>query len=148
MTHFAKALPIAVAAVVLSSCAHTQESQPESAVADSNLSIVVAQPRVPGRPGATFLAVKAPAAPTLDGAIAPGEWDGAIAYSFLYNQLGELDKRPTGPQSDIRGRWRVMFRGDTLYGLVERWDDVTESTNIRSWENDCLEVFFSIDGNR
>jgi GH35 family endo-1,4-beta-xylanase len=104
------------------------------------------QENAPSRPGPTFHAVRATAAPTLDGVVAPGEWSGAVAYPYLYNQLDDRDRRPPGPQKDLWGRWRVMYVGDTLYGLVERKDDLTNDSSANAWDNDCVELFFSVDG--
>jgi endo-1,4-beta-xylanase len=98
-----------------------------------------------GRALPAFRAVKTSRAPVLDGKVSPGEWDRAIAYPYLYNQLNSADLR-TPSQSDLRGKWRLLARGDTLYGLVHRIDDVTSVTSPNPWDNDTVEIFFSIDG--
>lgn len=85
-------------------------------------------------------------APVLDGKISSGEWDKAIAYPFIYNQLDSKDMRNNQDQKGLYGKWKVMFQGDTIYGLVERKDKQTVVNHKNPWDNDNVEIFFNFDG--
>jgi len=91
-----------------------------------------------------FKAMKTDKAPVLDGTITAGEWDASVVYPFAFNQLDPKDQRLPA-KTDLDGNWRVLYQGNTLYGVVRRMDDVTITNVANSWENDTLEVFFGID---
>src|SRR5690554_5186366 len=87
-----------------------------------------------------FYVVEATDVPVIDGIIGDEEWKGAYTYPFLFNQLNSSDLRPPAAD-DSSGSWTLMYKGDTIYGLVRRVDN---KTNIRAGtvhENDCVELF-------
>ena len=84
--------------------------------------------------------------PVIDGVVSPEEWNGGILYRFAYNQLDPQDQRPPFDRQDLHGEWTVLYKGDSLYGLIIREDDVTVTTHQDSWENDTLEIFFEMQG--
>ena len=45
---------------------------------------------------------------------------------------------------DLYGEWKILYKGNTIYGLVVREDDVTVTDYSDTWENDNLEVFVNL----
>jgi GH35 family endo-1,4-beta-xylanase len=99
-----------------------------------------------GRVFPSFRAVKTANDPVIDGNTNEKEWDKAISYPFLYNQLDPYDLRVPASQKDVYGSWKIMYKGNKLYGVVNRKDDVTITSNGNVWENDCFELFFNVSG--
>ncbi|MBN2439924.1 MAG: endo-1,4-beta-xylanase [Spirochaetales bacterium] len=91
-----------------------------------------------------FKAMNTAVPPEIDGKIGNGEWDEALIYPFAYNQLSKTNQTLPG-SDDLLSSWRVLYLDDTIYGLVERTDDITITNKDSSWENDNLEVFFNTD---
>jgi endo-1,4-beta-xylanase len=103
----------------------------------------------PERPGDPYFApaLKAKAAvspPVLDGAIAKDEWDGAVVYQFSFNRLGTDDLTPPS-RDDLYGSFRVVFDGNTVYGLVERMDDKTIVDAKNPTKSDAVVLFVDVD---
>ncbi|MBN2509747.1 MAG: endo-1,4-beta-xylanase, partial [Spirochaetales bacterium] len=90
-----------------------------------------------------FIASEAAEVPVLDGAAGEDEWGGGIVYPLGFNQLSPRDLRDTG---SVAGTWTAVYKGNTLYGLLTREDDITYTGDRSSWENDTLEVFFDMNG--
>ncbi|WP_221074673.1 endo-1,4-beta-xylanase [Agarivorans aestuarii] len=92
-----------------------------------------------GRRFEAFISNEAKQAMPLDGDIA--KWKEAVFYPFAYNQLGGKDLTLPA-ESNISGRFALLFDDNTLYGRVERRDDKTVIGNKEQvWENDSVEVF-------
>ncbi|MDP4094892.1 MAG: endo-1,4-beta-xylanase [Bacillota bacterium] len=83
--------------------------------------------------------------PTLDGIESPGEWKDAVTYEFAYDQLND-DTRPPLNLKDFDGDWRVLYNKNTLYGIVNRVDNVTQNEISPSYQNDCMELFIDVNG--
>lgn len=86
-----------------------------------------------------FIARLAGTLPVIDGQVKAGEWDGAVVYPFLFNQLDPLDQRMDS--QDIGGSWRVLYKGNQLYGMVERRDNATFTNHPHTYECDNVEIF-------
>lgn len=67
-------------------------------------------------------------------------WADATFYPFAFNQLEGRDQRLPSDQ-EISGKFAVMYKGNTLYGRVEREDNITVNTAEPDYENDSVEVF-------
>ncbi|WP_427978133.1 endo-1,4-beta-xylanase [Agarivorans sp.] len=92
-----------------------------------------------GRRFEAFISNQAKRPMPLDGDAA--KWTNAVFYPFAYNQLGGKDLTLPA-ESDISGRFALLYDNNTLYGRVERRDDKTVITNqAQVWENDSVEVF-------
>jgi len=92
-----------------------------------------------GRRFEAFISNQAEQHMTLDGDIA--KWNKAVFYPFAYNQLSGQDLTLPA-ESNISGRFALLYKGNTLYGRVERRDDKTVIGNKEQvWENDSVEVF-------
>lgn len=88
-----------------------------------------------------FIAKVTDSIPKLDGIVSNGEWKG-ITYSFGYNQLGKEDQRPPEDLRNSSGEWQIMYKGNKIYGLITRTDDLNVSSRFdMPHENDCIEVF-------
>ncbi|MFW5807699.1 MAG: endo-1,4-beta-xylanase [Spirochaetota bacterium] len=81
--------------------------------------------------------------PSIDGNPDDPQWETGITYPFSYNQLESMDLRPPD-KDDLWGEWTIVYRGNTLYGLMRRHDDITHTSNSFDYENDNLEVFFRL----
>lgn len=99
-----------------------------------------------GRIFPTFRAIKTANDPVIDGEANEKEWEKAFCYPFLYNQLDPYDLRVPASQKDIYGSWKIMFKGNKLYGVVNRKDDATITSNANVWETDCFEIFYNVSG--
>jgi len=91
-----------------------------------------------------FYVAPATDAPVIDGVIGDDEWKGAYTYPFAFNQLNNADLRPPAAD-DSSGDWRLLYKGDTIYGLVRRVDNKTHIRAGQPHENDCVELFFKTD---
>ncbi|WP_411992470.1 endo-1,4-beta-xylanase [Agarivorans sp. DSG3-1] len=92
-----------------------------------------------GRRFEAFISNEAEQHLKLDGQAA--KWKNAVFYPFAYNQLGGKDLTLPA-ESDISGRFAMLYKDNTLYGRVERKDDKTVTSNkAQVWENDSVEVF-------
>ncbi len=91
-----------------------------------------------------FYVAPAENAPVIDGVIGDAEWKGAYTYPFAFNQLNSTDLRPPAAD-DSSGDWRLLYKGDTIYGLVRRTDNKTHIRAGQPHENDCVELFFKTD---
>ncbi len=40
----------------------------------------------------------------------------------------------------------LAFKGDTLYGIIKRIDDITYTANCVSYINDGVEIYIGLDG--
>jgi len=89
-----------------------------------------------------FIARKASADPSIDGVINEEEWKGAEIYPFLFNQLNTQDFRLDS--EDIQGDWRILYKGNKLFGAIQRKDDITVTGHESSWENDTIEIFIDM----
>jgi endo-1,4-beta-xylanase len=101
-------------------------------------------PPVANRTFPPFRASIAKTAPDVDGTAVPGEWDGAYVYPYAYNQLMPADQRGLTDEADLKGSWRVLYQGDMVYGMVERSDEKTIISHPNPWDNDNVEMFYSI----
>ena len=91
-----------------------------------------------------FYAAPAEKEPVIDGAVGDDEWKGAYTYPFAFNQLSSSDLRPPAAD-DSSGDWRILYKGDTIYGLVRRVDNKTFIRASQIHENDCVELFIKTD---
>lgn len=91
----------------------------------------------------SFIARHSVSPPNIDGQIGPGEWDQAVHYPLAYNQLNSLDQRPPARENNS-GSWAVLYNGGTIYGLLQREDDITNTSAANDYENDNFEVFFEL----
>lgn len=91
-----------------------------------------------------FYVVATEKVPVIDGVVGDDEWKGAYTYPFAFNQLSTSDLRPPAAD-DSSGDWRLMYKGDTVYGLVRRTDNKTNIRASQIHENDCVELFFKTD---
>jgi endo-1,4-beta-xylanase len=92
-----------------------------------------------------FRAIQADKPPVIDGKITEGEWDKGVSYSFVYNQLDTHDLSRPAP-ANLSGDWRIVYSGKTIYGMVRRKDDITNTSLKDTWQNDTIEIFFDIEG--
>lgn len=99
-----------------------------------------------GRVFPSFRAAKTANAPVIDGNANEKEWEKAIVYPFLYNQLDPYDLRVPASQKDLLCTWKVLYNGNKVYGVITRKDDITITSNGNVWENDCFELFYNIGG--
>jgi endo-1,4-beta-xylanase len=93
---------------------------------------------------APFKALAADKAPTIDGVVDKGEWDKAIVYPFPFNQLSARNQTPPD-RADLAADWRILYQGNTIYGMVNRADEKTVTNEKNDYDNDNIEVFFGID---
>ena len=93
-----------------------------------------------------FRAMPVSTAPVVDGIVSAGEWDAGVLYRFAYNHLNLQDQRPPFDHQDLYGEWKILYKDDSIYGLIIREDDVTVTNHQDSWENDTLEIFFDMQG--
>ncbi len=84
-------------------------------------------------------------APVIDGSTGSDEWKDAVVYRFAYNQL-DSDTRPPKDLKNFYGEWRVLYDKNTLYGLINREDDVTTTDQGSTYQNDCIELFMEENG--
>ena len=87
-----------------------------------------------------FLAKATEEVPVIDGQIDEDIWRKAVVYPFGFNQLNSTNQIPP-PAQDSSGNWALLYKGDTIYGLVRRQDDTTYIGHPDPWENDCVELF-------
>src|SRR5690554_1056291 len=91
-----------------------------------------------------FYMVATEKVPVIDGVVGDDEWKGAYTYPFAFNQLSTSDLRPPAAD-DSSGDWSLMYKGDTVYGLVRRTDNKTHIRDGQVHDNDCVELFFKTD---
>ncbi|MGL1892496.1 MAG: endo-1,4-beta-xylanase [Spirochaetaceae bacterium] len=65
---------------------------------------------------------------TIDGILDESMWNDGTRYSFIYNQLNPKNQLPNRDYKDISGDWSIMYNSDTIYGYINRIDDI-ESTD-------------------
>lgn len=78
-------------------------------------------------------------APTIDGVVRDGEWDETVKYSFVYNQLNDMDA--SYDYDDIYGEFTIGYKDGYLYGKIDRQDQKTYTETPDAYLNDCFEVF-------
>jgi GH35 family endo-1,4-beta-xylanase len=68
-------------------------------------------------------------------------WQAVESYPLAFNQLKPL-RMAIDSSNDIHATWQVAYHGTSLYGRLNRQDDVTVPVNSNAiWENDCVEIF-------
>ncbi|MDA3900445.1 MAG: endo-1,4-beta-xylanase [Spirochaetes bacterium] len=82
-------------------------------------------------------------APKIDGTPNDKEWAKGVTYPITFNQLNLYDFR-TPPHDDLWGEWTVVYRGNTIYGIIRRHDDKDRTDHKLDYENDNIEVFFHL----
>jgi regulator of RNase E activity RraA len=92
-----------------------------------------------------FVVSPAQSVPQIDGAVQEREWEGAVVYPLPFNHLNPADMRPPAPE-DLSVSWALLYRGNTLYGLVRRADDTTVATHPKAWLNDAVDIFLRASG--
>ncbi len=100
----------------------------------------------PARNAPPFRAVRAAAAPVVDGAASDAVWKTAYAFPLAFNQIASGNMAPPASQDDVYGVLRLAYRGSKLYGLLTRVDDRTVTVHKDPWENDNFELFYRLDG--
>jgi hypothetical protein len=106
-------------------------------------------PLDPGRGFSAFSIPRAPKPPTLDGKLAPGEWDRAV----LLNVMGDQQARPAWAFLYARWvKWRMMWDDDNLYLCSESQRLPNEDLSVNNRDqslggntvmDDSIEVHFS-----
>lgn len=78
-------------------------------------------------------------APFIDGTVSDNEWHETVKYSFIYNQIGDMDQ--SYDYEDIYGEFTIGYKDGYLYGRITIEDDKTYTESIDAYQNDCFEVF-------
>ena len=91
-----------------------------------------------------YRAPHADVAPVIDGSPDDAAWADAEWRPLAYNWLGE-----PADESDVSGRFKVVWSGDRIFLMAEIVDDVLYDAHrdplVQYWDDDCLEVFIDED---
>lgn len=90
-----------------------------------------------------FRAHAVASAPKIDGNPNDKAWEKGVTYPFNYNQLNLYDQR-IPDNNDLWGEWTVVYKGNTIYGIIRRNDEKTRTDHKLDYENDNIEVFFHL----
>lgn len=91
--------------------------------------------------GGVIVANRVEAPPVIDGQGDDAAWDSGFRYPLAFNQLNEQDQVWTDLEN-LSGSFRLVYSDNTLYGIVYRQDNMTNTSNTPKWENDCIDIFF------
>jgi len=82
----------------------------------------------------------------LDGTANEISWKNATEYSLSFNQLNEHDQAPPA-EADLKGSVQFAYRGDTIFALVHRSDDITFTDQNRdyAYSYDGIEFHIAVD---
>lgn len=82
----------------------------------------------------------------LDGTANENSWKNAIEYPLSFNQMNEHNQTPP-PETDLKGSVQFAYRGDTLFGLVHRTDDITftDQNPDYAYSYDGIEFHVAVD---
>lgn len=85
-------------------------------------------------------ATQTASAPKIDGDPSDAAWSTTPKYAMAYNQLDALNQA-WGKTADAWAVFSLLYKDNTLYGIVWRTDDKDYTGGPNPWDSDGVEVF-------
>lgn len=92
-----------------------------------------------------FIALQSDEYIAIDGNQTESIWKKVFEYPLSYNQRTSTNYTPPS-EKNISASFMLAFKGDTLYGIIKRSDDITYTANCVVYINDGVEIYIGLDG--
>jgi endo-1,4-beta-xylanase len=93
--------------------------------------------------GAALTARYTPVIPVIDGDPGDSAWANAVEYPFAFNQLDQYTQ-VWMDFDNLQASFKLLYNGETLYGIVYRQDDYDQTGNSSPVYRDGVELFFDV----